>query len=102
MLFWKILLPYLIYYRTTDQLLMYRSIFDEWKKWAKKQDQKLQNCNCNCCELANPVKDWWKPPDIDFSVTTLYDSDNEVGNAEDLYEEDDEDEEVADDEENFD
>ena len=41
MLFWKILLPYLIYYRTTDQLLMYRSIFDEWKKWAKKQDQKF-------------------------------------------------------------
>ena len=81
---------------------MYRSIFDEWKKWAKKQDQKLQNCNCNCCELANPVKDLWKPPDIDFSVTALYDSDNEVGNAEDLYEEDDEDEEVADDEENFD
>ena len=53
-------------------------------------------------KLANPVKDWWKPPDIDFSVTALYDSDNEVGNAEDLYEEDDEDEEVADDEENFD
>ena len=25
----------------TDQLLMYRSIFDEWKKWAKKQDQKF-------------------------------------------------------------
>ena len=86
----------------TDQLLMYRSIFDEWKKWAKKQDQKFQNCNCNCCELPNPVKDWWKPPDIDFSVTALYDSDNEVGNAEDLYEEEDEDEEVADDEENLD
>ena len=95
--------------QATKALSMYRSNFDEWEKWIKKvhklvspkkQDREkvLTFQNCNCCEI--PKKEIL--PDIDFSEMGLYDSDNEVENDEDLYEEEDEDGEVEHDEENLD
>ena len=86
--------------QATKALSMYRSNFDEWEKWTKKQDlEKVLNFqNCNCCEI--PKKEIL--PDIDISEMVLYDSDNEVENDEDLYEEEDEDGEVEHDEENLD
>ena len=86
--------------QATKALSMYRSNFDEWEKWTKKQDPEkvLTFQNCNCCEI--PKKEIL--PDMDFSEMGLYDSDDEVENDEDLYEEEDEDGEVEQDEENLD
>ena len=86
--------------QATKALSMYRSNFDEWEKWTKKQDPEkvLTFQNCNCCEI--PKKKILL--DIDFSEMGLYDSDDEVENDEDLYEEEDEDGEVEHDEENLD
>ena len=86
--------------QATKALSMYRSNFDEWEKWTKKQDLEkvLTFQNCNCCEISKKEI----LPDIDISEMVLYDSDNEVENDEDLYEEEDEDGEVEHDEENLD